>query len=88
MRRKRVRGRGGAQAAEPSHGRRKRARCRRRVDRSLLCVRTVQVVSRAHRMGAKQPVHVEVLAMAHTAEQVRGGWRLRGSCGCQRSPAC
>jgi SNF2 family DNA or RNA helicase len=29
-----------------------------------------QVVSRAHRMGATQPVHVEIMAMAHTAEQV------------------
>jgi len=29
----------------------------------------VQVVSRAHRMGAVAPVHVEVLAMKHTAEE-------------------
>ncbi|KAF8062721.1 hypothetical protein HT031_004051 [Scenedesmus sp. PABB004] len=28
-----------------------------------------QVVSRAHRMGATAPVHVEVLAMRHTAEE-------------------
>jgi hypothetical protein len=33
----------------------------------LLCV--VQVVSRAHRMGAVAPVHVELLAMKHTAEE-------------------
>jgi len=32
-----------------------------------------QVVSRAHRMGATQPVHVEILAMANTAEHVGGG---------------
>lgn len=29
----------------------------------------VQVVSRAHRMGAVAPVHVELLAMKHTAEE-------------------
>lgn len=32
-------------------------------------LRVVQVVSRAHRMGAVAPVHVEVLAMKHTAEE-------------------
>lgn len=30
---------------------------------------THQVVSRAHRMGAVAPVHVEVMAMRHTAEE-------------------
>jgi hypothetical protein len=29
----------------------------------------VQVVSRAHRMGAMAPVHVELLAMRNTAEE-------------------
>jgi SNF2 family DNA or RNA helicase len=28
-----------------------------------------QVVSRAHRMGAAAPVHVELLAMRNTAEE-------------------
>lgn len=28
-----------------------------------------QVVSRAHRMGATAPVHVELFAMRHTAEE-------------------
>lgn len=36
----------------------------------LSCLMYVlQVVSRAHRMGAVAPVHVEVLAMKHTAEE-------------------
>jgi hypothetical protein len=34
----------------------------------VLCA-VLQVVSRAHRMGAVAPVHVELLAMKHTAEE-------------------
>jgi hypothetical protein len=34
-----------------------------------LCAGCVQVVSRAHRMGATAPVHVELFAMRHTAEE-------------------
>lgn len=33
------------------------------------CYFVLQVVSRAHRMGAVAPVHVELLAMKHTAEE-------------------